>query len=677
MSTSFDDAVRDIISKGGAPAQSGTPDQLTQQVNQSAAAPAAPAQAPAGAPQQEPAQNVAIDQNAVQPNSGDDDADELARINAGARTEQAQADAATAGQPDATAEPAAGDTGTETGSGTDQTAGEQAGGDPAASDSSDAGSQGSADDGAAQAEGTPGADPGLGAGGDEGDGGKDNAGTDGFDVDADDDGVDTDPDEESDLDQEPPQDDLDEGDSQEPEDDDEDQSPENDQGTGEGEGGETGESQTGEQADTGTGGQEGTADSGEVNDNFQDPGNEPAPENVEDADPENAADDSETTAAEQEQAEAAEQSENPAEKAAAVIREAREMSDRLGELAEQIVDRHVNTGEGQAPGATIPAGEEPATQEDLQTSIAAESHRAHQFTHRLLMQEARTRLGFAVESEASGTVYHQANVRMLEGAIGSLENLARGNISSKLHLDTKIEAIEERVNALAEVQTVTIDSRVISDLHVQGSLSLDTLIYAPVYQRAVSELREWLGTILGAYLKSAETGARAIVMPFTSGVLVDNAKIAQVLRETLPVCSDSVSRVLPGNRVMAYVKQDDAQKVLKVVRLTGQEPPAQITLTGTSIGSVKQAVNELKLLARAQQDSVRNIVALTNASKSILGWVNQANDDDLIRLDLPALLPMAYTPAISLHTAINAYIWALVGLLEAIVAKAKGTEGGA
>ena len=664
MSTSFDDAVRDIISKGGAPAQAGTPDQLTEQVNQSAAAPAAPAEAP----QQEPAKNVAIDQNAVQPNSGDDDADELARINAGARTEQAQADASTPDGAGATPEPAAGDAGTEGAGAADSASGEP----PADGDAAPADAQSAEAGGDTQAEGT------SGTGGDEGTA----EGGDGFDVDSDDDGVEPEDDDQSDLDEEPSEDDPDAADGQEPEDNEDDAGAEGEGGT-EGQSTDEGsQAEAGDQADASTGGEEGAPEGGAgdgVTDGFQDPDAASDPENSDpvDPDPENAADDVETTASEQAMAEDAEQAENPAEKASAIIKESREISDRLGELAEQIVDRHLTPDQGQAPGATIPPSEEPGTQEDLESSIANESLRANQFARRILMQEARTRLGFAVESEASGTVYHQANERMLRSAIEALENFSRNNIASKLHLDTKIEAIEERVNTMAEVQTVTIDTRVISDLHVQGSLSLDTLIYAPIYQRTIGELREWLGTILGAYLKSAETGARAIVMPFTSGALVENAKIAQVLRESLPVCSDSVSRVLPGNRVMAYVKQDDAQKVLKVVRLAGQEPPKQITLTGTSTGSVKQALNELKLLARAQQDSIRNIVALTNASKSILGWVNQANDDELITLDLPALLPMAYTPAISLHTSISAYIWALVGLLESIVAKAKGTEGGA
>jgi len=664
MSTSFDDAVRDIISKGGAPAQAGTPDQLTEQVNQSAAAPAAPAEAP----QQEPAKNVAIDQNAVQPNSGDDDADELARINAGARTEQAQADASTPDGAGATPEPAAGDAGTEGAGAADSASGEP----PADGDAAPADAQSAEAGGDTQAEGT------SGTGGDEGTA----EGGDGFDVDSDDDGVEPEDDDQSDLDEEPSEDDPDAADGQEPEDNEDDAGAEGEGGT-EGQSTDEGsQAEAGDQADASTGGEEGAPEGGAgdgVTDGFQDPDAASDPENSDpvDPDPENAADDVETTASEQAMAEDAEQAENPAEKASAIIKESREISDRLGELAEQIVDRHLTPDQGQAPGATIPPSEEPGTQEDLESSIANESLRANQFARRILMQEARTRLGFAVESEASGTVYHQANERMLQSAIEALENFSRNNIASKLHLDTKIEAIEERVDAMAEVQTVTIDTRVISDLHVQGSLSLDTLIYAPIYQRTIGELREWLGTILGAYLKSAETGARAIVMPFTSGALVENAKIAQVLRESLPVCSDSVSRVLPGNRVMAYVKQDDAQKVLKVVRLAGQEPPKQITLTGTSTGSVKQALNELKLLARAQQDSIRNIVALTNASKSILGWVNQANDDELITLDLPALLPMAYTPAISLHTSISAYIWALVGLLESIVAKAKGTEGGA
>lgn len=655
MTTSFDDAVRSIISKGGSPAQADTPDQLTEQVNQAGDAGAqtpAEVDAPASQTEQEPTDNVASNQNDVQPSTGDAEADELAQLSADAKADTeanptddgGASESSTDGDPEGTTDDQETDS------------------DPESDDVEGSGGDGEGESGGEGGEAEGGEGTGSESTDDEGD--DPNAddseledSEDGFDVEAGDEGVELEDGDEDDLSEDTSQDDEGSEDNDGQEDDSQDD-----------------EDTEGEQSDTSTVGEESAPDPDEVSDDFQDPDDEGENEPESD-DPENAAEDTETTVAEQAQATQAEQADNPAEHAASIIKESKEISDRLGELAEQIVDRHVlNSDEQQAPGATIPANEEPATQEDIESSVAVETIQARQYARNLLLQEASSRLGFAVESEGSGTVYHQANERVLENAISSLENLSRNNIASKLHLDTKIEAIEKLVDELEEVQEIVVDSQVLSDLHVQGSLSLDTLIYAPIYQRTVNELRDWLGSVLGVYLKSAEEGARAIVMPFTTGVLVENTKVAQVLRESNDLCSDAVSRILPGNRVMVYLKQDEAAKVLKVVRLDDKTAPKQITLTGTSIGSVKQALNELKLLAKVQQDSIRNIVALTNASKSILGWVQQADDDDLIRLNLPALLPMAYTPAISIHTAISAYIWSLVGVLEDIVTKGRSAD---
>lgn len=407
--------------------------------------------------------------------------------------------------------------------------------------------------------------------------------------------------------------------------------------------------------DEGTGEPEGGGETPQFDESIPEAG-----EIDEDADP---IFDSDGTSVEREQAKEVADTEDPTAKATEVITEAKEISDRLGDLAQQIVDQY-------GPEGKDPETEDAEVEQDVEAVLAKENLKPlHRHLRDSLFGSLEATLGLRYESLEGQSVYRLATQKVLTDALEHLKRLGANKDRSFMKLEAKIESLHNHLETGLEMtKSVSVPGDNVDTLVTNGSLNLDNFVYASQIQTVTRELSSWIGSMLAQYLKNAADGKRSSVMPFRPSVLRDDPKLVEPWRTALELATRDIGPIWPGDRALVCVSIPGTETYSVRLKSNPQRTKVSETYQVAELdtSALKNLVNELKIAADALRSMLKVVTVLTNSTQNFLSWTQEATEDELELVNFAELLPMAYSPAISITGYLDDFVWDLVTFLEFI-----------
>lgn len=369
--------------------------------------------------------------------------------------------------------------------------------------------------------------------------------------------------------------------------------------------------------------------------------------------------DSEGTLQEVHHAQASVDSSDKVEEAVSIIKESQAISDRLGELAELITSKHG-------------VGEESSTEEEKEEVESEESMTSLEaFAIKTLVTQASKLLNVSVE-EIKEDPYRIASVRCLEELRESIKDTLSRVGDSRIKLSAKITSLKDHINHLPEEgkdQSVTLSGDQVANLTIQGSLNLEHLLFAAIYQTTTNELVSWIQGALAKYLQAFAKGQTGLINPFKPSTVSENKEIADRVNKDYQLASDCVSSVLPGNKVIATIKGKDEQSpIVKMVSLVTPEKTAnELVINNPDKRLLLSLLKEIEIMADTVKRGAEVIKTLETGLGSLENWVTDADDEEIRLIKLDHILPLAYSPALSLYSHSLTYTWSLVLVLEEIL----------
>lgn len=369
--------------------------------------------------------------------------------------------------------------------------------------------------------------------------------------------------------------------------------------------------------------------------------------------------DSEGTLQEVHHAQASVDSSDKVEEAVSIIKESQAISDRLGELAELITSKH-----GVGEGSNTEEEKEEVESEESMTSLEA-------FAIKTLVTQASKLLNVSVE-EIKEDPYRIASVRCLEELRESIKDTLNRVGDSRIKLSAKITSLKDHINHLPEEgkdQSVTLSGDQVANLTIHGSLNLEHLLFAAIYQTTTNELVSWIQGALAKYLQAFAKGQTGLINPFKPSTVSENKEIADRVNKDYQLASDCVSSVLPGNKVIATIEGKDEQSpIVKMVSLVTAEKTAnELVINNPDKRLLLSLLKEIEIMADTVKRGAEVIKTLETGLGSLENWVADADDEEIRLIKLDHILPLAYSPALSLYSHSLTYTWSLVLVLEEIL----------
>lgn len=295
--------------------------------------------------------------------------------------------------------------------------------------------------------------------------------------------------------------------------------------------------------------------------------------------------------------------------ASEIIKEASEISDRLKDLAREIIDR--NQGfDPETDGVAIESFARIA-------SFSVESLEAQ--AANLFEDGYRTDEGQTPEVKAIRGLFDTAG-KQLASASRIAGDLLDAGFSKKVD-DLRTALQTDFVNP-----TVVLEPEVAEAVHIDGTVSLDHLRVGGQLLQSLQATGVWLKTAIGPYLKACAKGEFALLPVLTTGLVSDRPEVAQRLRDLTVIQSNDVSAVLPGNVVFGYLGANGAQAYFdsRVVK-SKVTLPGVPKLTNLTAVEIAPLFNELLVLGKAVNAANRLLNLLSVVVPKLEAWYQQAD----------------------------------------------------
>lgn len=357
----------------------------------------------------------------------------------------------------------------------------------------------------------------------------------------------------------------------------------------------------------------GEEDSGEESSPEEEPSEADDDEDSEEADPEVGGKDpdfdEEGNLKSLEEVEEAASGKDDVSHAASVVNEAKELSDRLGDLARELIER-----EGIKDASTE------AIQRVIRISVESIQDRAE-----LLVGETVN----VVDGEDPYFVAIQKAITHARNTLRTIRNFSEG---------LAVHAIGERAKTLRDlvagleggVKDVPLRPSEAKQLAIDGALNLEAYAYANKVQTLAKEITDWLRGSIGPYLISASRGEAPGFNEFRSSLVTVNPELAQrVSNDGVAISNTETSILLPGTTVFTYVKGEGYPDLLTIVPLTAKSdlPTAVVLPTVTQV-EMERMLTEMSVYGSVAVKMLSIINQMFEVLANIESWVNETYDED-------------------------------------------------
>lgn len=298
--------------------------------------------------------------------------------------------------------------------------------------------------------------------------------------------------------------------------------------------------------------------------------------------------------------------------ASEIIKEAGEISDRLKDLAREIIDRNQGFDDS-SPEASV----ESFTRIAEFSLEALEAQASRLFDDGYSLKENVTPERKAI-SEAFTTVSKSLTnasrmaAQVLDSGFAEDVNQLRASMQDD-YINPTVKLLPEEVECI----------------HIDGAVSLDALRVGGTLLKAADETGHWLTQAIGPYLGALAKGELALLPVLGLTLLHEDRDLAQRVKDLMPTPSNEVSSLLPGNAVFTYLGNNGASAYVSIVTVKSKLNLASNTkLSNLTATDINPLFNELLVLGKTVGKLNRQLNLLGQVVAKLDTWYSQTDSTE-------------------------------------------------